>query len=223
MPGVSKTIWSGNEAFKIAIFGVSASLGLPAEAATKLVKLPIRAMIAGKFHEVRDQNRYNKNKAKLMAKWAECHLNELLTDENINNYIFMTYFKFLQDQICDICDKKIPAIIESDRLMVQMIMSDRRTAKDILQDFQPMQISLDYICIQLCLYEMQYYDKELNVVSLESVTLIREIGTGQFSTEYRVTMQQKDVPQREATLKVMKHSNEESETLDSLKEVECLR
>jgi len=207
------------------LFGVSATLAIPIAAAAGLALLPISvpAMIAFRVQEVQDQKKYNKQKTKIMAKWTESHLKELLTNENINNYIFMTYFKYLEKQICEICDKRIPAIIESDRMMLQNIQSDQRTSKDIFQDLQPMQLSLGYICNQLCLYDMHYFDEEFNFVNLESVILNSEIGTGQFSTAYRVTLQHKDAPLKEATLKVMKHSNDESEAHDSLNEVVCLR
>lgn len=204
------------------LFGVSVALAVPVAAVAGLLLLPISvpALIGVKIQDVQGLRMYNEKKATIMARWTKSHLKQLLTYHNIYNYISMAYFEYLQKQIIEICDMRIPAIIASDKLMIQQIQSDQRTSTEILQELQPVQQSLDFICSQIRFYDMRHYDREFNFVSLESITLCGEIGAGQFSTEYRVTLKHKNIPPREATLKIMKYLHEEGKALD---EVACLR
>ena len=207
------------------VFGVSAVVAVPFGAAAALLALPafLSSVINEKFTEKNKIKKYMKHKAQFMAKWTEEHLGNIRSNETmIYDYIFESYFKVLENHISEICDKKIPAIIASDSIQVQKIHSDRRTAKDILQDYQLIQLRLDTIFSKLHLYGLRYFEDNFNFLSIDSITMDGDIELWQFSTVYRVSLHQQDIPRR-AMLKVMGHSNRESELFNSLNEVDCLR
>ena len=207
------------------VFGVSAVVAVPFGAVAALLALPavLSSVISDKFTERNRKKKYMKQKAQFMMKWTDEHLNNIRANETmIYDYILESYFKVFENQISEICDKKIPAIIASDSIQVQKIHSDHRTAKDILQDYQLIQLRLDTIFGKLRLYGLRYFDDSFNFLSIDSITMDTDIEIGQFSTVYRVSLHQQDDP-RKAMLKVMGHSNRGSELFNSLNEVDCLR
>jgi len=209
------------------LFG-STIIALPFALAGLVLALPalIPAGIIASFDryvEYKQKKEYSKNKASAMAEWTKQHIQVLFTPENIRALVFDSYFKYFENQIHAICDKKIPAIIESDELQVQLIRSDNRTATEILQEFQPLQRSIDNGFDQLRIFRMRHLDNGYNPISFDALTMDREIAVGTLFTVYRIVLHPHDVAETEDTSQAAMRSNVESELFNSLNEVECLR
>jgi len=205
------------------ILVVSAPLWVPIVTAASLLFLPIGVamLIRESFRDNSTKKEYERNKVKFMREWTEEFIKTDLTEDNIHKIIFEAYFKFFEDQICELCDKTIPRIIEADRHQIQRIRDDRRTATEILREFHPIQKTLKDITGKTRLYSLRHYDVDL--VDVNSITLEREIGVGNFSTVYKAALRKPDVAQTEVAIKVLKQAMKGGELYTQLYEVECLR
>jgi len=210
----------------IALVGASI-LALPFALAGLVIVLPALIPLGifasfTKLQDYKEEREYLKSKALYMEKWTTAHVKKLFTPENVNALVFESYFKYFENQILEICDKKIPAIIESDEDHIQNILRDNRAAREILQDFQPLQRSLDNVSGKLRIFFMRHLDKDRNYTILDSFTIGKEIVVGKTFTVYRVVLHPHDVTDTEDTSKAAKRSNK-SDLFESLNEVECLR
>jgi len=212
----------------ILILAGSSFIALPFVLAGLVLVLPTlipSGIIASfdRYVEYIQKQEYAKNKASAMAELTKKHIQGLFTPENIRALVFDSYFKYFENQIHAICDKKIPAIIESDELQVQLIRSDNRTTAEILQDFQPLQSSIDNAFDQLRIFRMRHLDNGFNPISFDALSMDREIAVGTHFTVYRILLHPHEVAETEDTSQAAMRSNVESELFNSLNEVECLR
>ena len=205
------------------VLGVAAPLWVPIVTAASLLFLPIGVgmLIRESFRINSMKKEYERNKVKFMREWTEEFVETELTEDNIHTVIFESYFKFFENQICDLCDKTIPRIIGADRNQIQRIRDDRRTTSEILKEFLPIQKTLLGITGKTRLYSLRHYDVDL--VDVDLIKFEREIGVGNFSTVYKGTLRKPNVAETEVAIKVLKQAMSGGELYTQLYEVECLR
>jgi len=210
------------------VFAGASIIALPFALAGLVLALPALIPVGimaslDSYREYQQTKKYVKNKASCMAEWTKKQIEGLFTPENINALVFESYFKYFENQIHEICDKKIPSKIASDELQIQIIRSDNRTATEILQDFQPLQRSLDNAFGLLRIFLMRHLDNDYNLISFDSLTMDREIAVGTHFAVCRVAFHPHGVAETKYTSKTTMRSNVESKLINSLNEVECLR
>ncbi|WAR24638.1 STY17-like protein [Mya arenaria] len=102
-------------------------------------------------------------------------------------------------KINELCDKKIPDLIAADRLKVKKLQEDRRTAKEIFDDFQPLLTILGH----LRLYKLRHVATD--VIDVTQLRREKEVRSGHFSTVYKAHLQLTgDRGSRVVSLKVLK-------------------
>ncbi|XP_052776478.1 dual serine/threonine and tyrosine protein kinase-like isoform X1 [Mya arenaria] len=206
------------------ILVVAAPLWVPIVTAASLLFLPVGVgMLIRESIKVKSQRvAYEADKAGSMRKWTELIMSAMFTRENIKEFIFETYFNMFEMKINELCDKKIPDLIAADREQVRNIQKDRRTAKEILDDFKPVQEKLMTILGHLRLYELRHVATD--VIDVTQLRREREAGSGNFSTVYKARL---ELPgeggSRVVALKVLKRRLDGEEMYTQLTEVESLR
>ncbi|WAR24583.1 STY8-like protein [Mya arenaria] len=206
------------------ILVVAAPLWVPIVTAASLLFLPVGVgMLIRESIKVKSQRvAYEADKAGSMRKWTELIMSAMFTRENIKEFIFETYFNMFEMKINELCDKKIPDLIAADREQVRNIQKDRRTAKEILDDFKPVQEKLMTILGHLRLYELRHVATD--VIDVTQLRREREAGSGNFSTVYKARL---ELPgeggSHVVALKVLKRRLDGEEMYTQLTEVESLR
>ena len=201
--------------------GVTGVITIPFTIGAAVVLLPAAIPMYPVYLHLqgKDKKKFTQNKSTIMEEWAAQYFETLVTEENMNSYILESYNKYFKQQIGELFENRITVIKNSNKL--QKAQSEYIHAKRILQGIQPMQMRMENMISQLRLYILRYTDK--SAVSVDSIVIDREVGIGEFSTLYRVVMHQRNAPQRDVILKVMRHSRRGREVFDSLNELDCLR
>jgi hypothetical protein len=137
-----------------------------------------------------------------MKKWTHILLEDLHNKENISNLIEGIYLKSMIERINYLFSTFLPKQIEADRAQLLSILNDKRSADQIVYQFQPKKLKVKSIVKSLLLFDLRYLADD--VIDISKILRYRQIGGGSFSDVYRATWRQSDGSEKEVALKILK-------------------
>ncbi|XP_060601485.1 RGS domain-containing serine/threonine-protein kinase A-like [Ruditapes philippinarum] len=192
------------EGIHIAILVATAPIWVPVGLAALAIFVPIGLgyRVVDSIRRAFERKEYRKNKAIFMKKWTHILLEDLHKKENISNLIEGIYLKSMIERINYLFSTFLPKQIEADRAQLLSILNDKRSADQIIYQFQPKKLKVKSIVKSLLLFDLRYLADD--VIDISKILRYRQIGGGSFSDVYRATWRQSDGSEKEVALKILK-------------------
>lgn len=156
-----------------------------------------------------------------MHKWADRIVQKVITEDNIRSFISTSYLATMKKGISEQCSGHFSKMIAADKLLMKNIANDRRTSEEILRFFQPLQKKVIEIKAEVECFQVRYMGRS-DVIDIESLCTIEQIGEGHFSEVYLAKYTSKEKTTSVA-LKVLKARMSGMKIHDQLSDVECIR
>ncbi|XP_060591472.1 uncharacterized protein LOC132746369 [Ruditapes philippinarum] len=137
-----------------------------------------------------------------LSEWTHMILDELHKKDRISELIQDLYLKKLIMQIDWWFYYVIPKQVVADLNQVTTILTDQKTAVEIIQQFHPVKVKVKDISKLLKLFDLKYLADD--VIAISKILKHSQIGGGSFSDVHRATWKQSEQNEKEVALKVLK-------------------
>ena len=194
----------GLGAGEIAIIVGTSPIWIPIGLAALAVFIPVGVgfHIVASIKNALERKEYRKNKATFMKRWAHMLLEELHKEENISRLIEGVCMESMTERINFLFTNFLPRIIEADKAQLHEILSDKRTADQIVQQFLSEKEEMKDIIKSLYLFDLKYLADD--VVDITKILRYKQVGGGSFSDVYRASWRQTDDNEKDVALKILK-------------------